>query len=515
MFYDLKSKKHNCSPMTITQETDELLALVIDEKDKIIFKEALGCLQNGFYRTGYIAAWIAITESIKRKIITLSEIGDKAAAIVVAKIIEEEANENSIDGLLMKNAKALSLIEEGESASLQFFWSKRCLFAHPYESAPTQTELLYILQQSIALTLGTPIVYKKSFIENYIVNLRDKPHFLPEDPTAIVNHIAQILPRIASGSKPVLFHTLFAALGGEILNPERQKYQQRMEIWLNELLKHLGGQLDQPEFKLEDKALNFPQTAVYSLLGSEVYAFIPDRVKQILLEYACENRDGIHYEVARQQFAELIGAGLVNAEHHQRFNTYLEANQFSEVHYYYTDPDNYADRLILELRSGDYNCQLPVINALQNPENDQLLEKATISKLVEIGRQIHQAAVYNSWAAQTFLKGEQVAKFAGILQGAFEAAFINGNLLHLRYEYFQGILYHFSRLDNIITRPILVTLLEQVSVAELSSVYNLEYIQKMFENLNNTHKLDPMFAEDFNAVLKVLAERRQKYNAAF
>ena len=71
---------------------NDLKETIVDESDLILFEESANCFLTGNYRASYIMSWIAIIESLKRKIKLFSDLGDSNATESIKAIDKLETD---------------------------------------------------------------------------------------------------------------------------------------------------------------------------------------------------------------------------------------------------------------------------------------------------------------------------------------------------------------------------------------------------------------------------------------
>src|ERR1700744_4890984 len=133
--------------MTNKEWADGLKTQINNTKDLPFYDEITGCLQAGFLRSAYIMSWVGIAENLKDKILELSNLGDAAATTALTAIQDAEANKKSVDKIILEKAGALNLVEATELATLDFLWTQRCLYAHPYQLAPDEVATKFIINE--------------------------------------------------------------------------------------------------------------------------------------------------------------------------------------------------------------------------------------------------------------------------------------------------------------------------------------------------------------------------------
>jgi hypothetical protein len=191
----------------------------VDEQDLVLFEEVIGCYTHQLYRSAYIITWIAIVESLKRKIRFFSDEGDIQAREADNKIKEKEASKRSVDTLIIEKAHDLSIITNDVLPEFDFFYIKRCIYAHPYESAPSKEDVEVIIKKGYELVFSKPNQFGKRYIDSIIKEYFESRHSLEDNRKDHREFSRAVLKKIKHESQQYLLNTVFYKLSinlGEI-----------------------------------------------------------------------------------------------------------------------------------------------------------------------------------------------------------------------------------------------------------------------------------------------------------
>jgi hypothetical protein len=381
-------------------EIRELENKILNETDKILFYESVKCLESKTYRAGYILAWISIVESLKRKITDLANTGDKQTQESLKKIENLEKNEKSADIQIITEALNVSLVEIDDHKKLQFFWGQRCLFAHPYEKAPTEDELIFIIRQSVDITLSRKLEFKKNYIDELVNNLINKSHFLPNDNNAIESYAKKILPRISKNLHSYFFKVLIAKIG-ELKDEETKKvFLKRLRFFTVHLLKHTNQKLSDNKWRMEDLALNHTFEFVLGTCDSRVWKKLPTRVRSLILEYIIQDQTTREQFIALRILSRIYKKNLFTKKNESKFESLISGINILESSEFYKNESVLANRIIEEFDSGDFYRQQDAIRVLKSDFGQEFQESLNPLKCIDIGRRITTAAEYGCFEAK-------------------------------------------------------------------------------------------------------------------
>ncbi|WP_271425249.1 hypothetical protein [Aequorivita sinensis] len=430
-------------------EIKELEKKILNETDKILFYESVKCLESKTYRAGYILAWISIVESLKRKIADLANTGDKQTQESLKKIENLEKNEKSADIQIITEALNVSLIEKDDHKKLQFFWGQRCLFAHPYEKAPTEDELIFIIRQSIDLTLGRKLEFKKNYIDELVNNLTNKSHFLPNDNSAIESYAKKIIPRISKNLHSYFFKVLIAKIG-ELKDEETKKvFLKRLRFFTVHLLKSTNQKLADNKWRMEDLALNHTFEFVLGTCDSRVWRKLPTRVRSLVLEYIIQDDKTREIYIALRILSKIYKKNLFTKKNEEKFEKLIAEINVLESSEFYKNESKLANRLIQELDSGDYYRQQDAIRVLKSDLGQEVQENLHLVKCIDIGRRITTAAEYGCFEAKDVMSNINFRFNDNLKKGFFVGLFVDRDMeFKFSESIFSNLINHIDNSDN-------------------------------------------------------------------
>jgi len=397
---------------------------ISEEEDVTLFNEAVGCLSNGYFRAGYVISWIAIVESLKKKIYDSYNLGDKQAENSYHKITESELKKLSVDKIILDEAKQLKLIEEHEVGKLEFLWEQRNLFAHPYSKEPSEVDLKFIIVSAVDICLSKPLLYRKNYIDELIKNLVSMPYFLTDDQEKTKAFARRIILRVPVDLHPYFFKTFLFNLSPILIDDKKFKIQIRIRQFLIELFRITTGNLEAPEWSLEHRATNFPYSCLLGFVSPLVWEKLPERIKELLIEYSVTETDEDKQIMIRQIIGLLWKNDKLEGIYKKKFILKLNTVDFSSSYRFYHDKISLYNRIISEFNSNKYLKQNSVVEFLRDAEGQSYLSSIDQSKQITIGMKIAQSASSKSWTAKSYLSSLEESKetttnvIKGILVGS-------------------------------------------------------------------------------------------------
>lgn len=415
--------------MTNKEWGDALKTKIHNTQEYAFFDEIIGCLNTGFLRSAYIMSWIGIAENLKDKILQLSNLGDVAATAALIAIQDAETNKKSVDKIILEKAGVLNLVEPTELANLEFLWTQRCIYAHPYQLAPDEVATKFIINEMVTICLSKPLLYKRTYLTEVINNLVNKPFFLSSNEADIVNFYSGLLSRVQADQHPFLFKTLLAELGKVEVDQTKADVQLKLRIFIVKLLHESPIPLTDSNWTLENRAVNFPFTTFYGCVTPNTWNKLPERIKQVLVDYALGEPDETKRYRIKTGFWELINAGVLEEAFKQRYFAYLESIRFTYAINFYGDATQMLNRTLSEFDTYNYDKQNAVIEFLKSESGKGYLNRLPEVDQGAIGNRLMYAVRNNNWSGADYLNTLSTQKdlSKAFVNGLLEATVFNGN----------------------------------------------------------------------------------------
>lgn len=462
---------------------NELRKKISNEEDQTLFDETLGCLKSGFYRAGYIIAWVSIAESLKKKIYDSSNLGDNRADKIYQKILLDESNNQSVDKLIFESAINLKLVDDHDVSKLKFLWEQRCIFAHPYSKAPSKDDLKYIITAAVDICLSKPLLYRKNFIDDLVINLLTRSYFLTDDNESNILFARRIISRIPIELHPYFFKNLLYSLGTIEEDDQKIKIQGKFRMFIIELLKFSSLDLSLLDWAIENRATKFPYTSILGFVHPDIWNKLPIRVKDIIIEYAVQEDNENKQIIIRRIIGLLSKENKLDTSHQKVFIKYLNSIDFILAYNYYGDAKSLYNRVIIEFESGKFVKQNEVVEYLRKKEGVNFICSIDIEKQINIGLKIMISARENSWKSQYFINdliNANIKTTLGVYAGIFKGSLIpSDSYFSINIEYFKKGLNIINTLDDDDIVYIFDYILMIIEDFDAFSVFNKNDIDKI------------------------------------
>lgn len=409
---------------SISTWLEELQLRVLNDDDKILFQEACTCFENSSYRAAYIMAWITLIESLKRKISFLSSVEDARSVQAEEEIIRLEVSGKSADRLIFEKAKECEIISETDYPKVEFFWTQRCLFAHPYNQVPTEDELKHIFSQIVTISLERDTFFGMKYIDQ-LIPLLEKTHITGRGYDEILQYAKRKVSRIRASVYPSFYKKLLYQIGVNIDDSDRLIACRRYRAFIVAIIERVGDQIGNSEWNLESKAEQFPFSVWFGAVSTTTWNYFPVNVKELLIRYISEEKDE-----RRQRFIFNIIQGLIDnnvfeEKFKNRFVAYLNELTFDAAIEYYQTP-NKLERVVHELKTYSFDRQNKVINFFKTEKGEEFISDLEESQLFWIGRLLQESERNGSWATENYISSllkttsnDQLDLLGGVMFGHF------------------------------------------------------------------------------------------------
>ncbi|EGL18183.1 MULTISPECIES: hypothetical protein [unclassified Paenibacillus] len=475
----------------------ELRSLVIEEKDKILFDEAISCLKGNALRAAYITAWICVAESLKSKFYKMATRDHEVARKVISQLEKREESERPTDTALINYADDYGLITKDQKRKLEHIKTMRGIYAHPLNNAPTISEVEFALETGVISVLSKPALLKHAFVQDLCTQIFENYHFLDDEMTKVERHATSTLKHINPIVYPYFFKKLVQGLNQSVNDYTKEVFYRRGMVFARTLLKEVGTQLAEREWAIPELLRN--QTGIISkiFVDEEFWPKISEETQDSILGYELEpinNGEPTTPSVESiEYFKILFDKELLTERQLERFKLAVNRSTLKQRVQSEIPLQWYMQDFIEDLKSRNWYVQNDVIEAviLLGPEK---LSVANNDFLIQLGRNFLQAADGGARTAEEFIKSlykESNNWPEAFVEGMFLETFINDDE-RLRFKkYFQSSLVAVLRLEKyakIIARAILLlkTCTPKNWITEKTFDKTLESLQVAIDSLKGT-----------------------------
>ena len=389
--------------MELKKWLEDLENKILENDDKVLFKEASGCLEHNFFRAAYILGWIALIESLKRKINRFANIGDKKSDKAVEKIEGAEKNKQSADIIIFQEANSCAVIDPNDLNTIQYLWGQRCIFAHPYEIEPDIDDVKYILNQIVKISLGKELLFNKSYISELCNNIAEKPFFLPKNGVQVRDYANKTISRVPENLYPFFFKTLLSKIG-TIKDDDTKVYEiTKLRNFIVELFSRTNVDLNSTDFGLEKRAADFPFESFIGYVHIDTWEKIPYRIKEMLIAFMEGLTNSTQLEFIKLTTSALVKRAILEDEFKERFFVKLNSLPIETSIWHYSETLAKYNRIISDMKTFSYDIQNPVIDVLKTDQAIDFLKSLDFEQRFEIGRVLVYAANNSHYKSQNFI----------------------------------------------------------------------------------------------------------------
>jgi len=430
---------------------------ILSQEDKPLFDEAIASAEGGALRGAYILVWICCAESLKRKLREAAT-RDNRAQQIITEIETREASRQSADSLILKRANEYELIDDVALQKLTYIYDMRCVYGHPYESAPTKEELLNAVSVAVSAILEKPTLYRKKYVETLIERLTRNVDFLERSKISIQTYAREISVRIDPESYRHLANVYSSELEKMCSDPSLSDLVIRGIWFLPEFLKSVGTDFI-TEDQWHDFVLGCPRISqMIFLKNKDLYDAIGKRADDSLVSYALTNA------ALRPTGLKLLEAFWEHDKLSAAQRASLTAVDFRTMKAAHLKTSTAYNGIITELKSRNWPRQNAAIEMLNS--NDRLeISRLNNVQQDNLGRNILQAADGDSGSAIAYLislNADYTNYPKAFIKGILLEGFINeSNSFRLKKEGLKKVLPLFS-----VYPDVLEELLTQLDTAQ-------------------------------------------------
>lgn len=396
---------------------------IYDESDKILFDEITKCIDVGALRSASVMICVSFTESLYKKLETLSEGNNK--------IKQDLSNYKSQDKdfLLVQYAKDYDLINELEYNHLNTIMDARNNYAHPNFESPTETQVISYLYFAVKYVLSRPhyysFLYAKSLIEDHLI--KDQFYWEGKSNIQIRNYANNFFKRLDRNSFKAVLKLLFESLEKlyDNIGENNVKCIDYCLIYLNELLSFDEALLSEEE--VNDYLDRYQHTACHIFAHGDNWHKLDSRSRLRIFNYSLDFENGIFSQIEFINiFYPFYESDLLDENCKSKFKDILDEVSLEILLNCELDSKIYFDKIITYFKSYSWGYQNNAMKELYKID----LDIFTDLELVELGRNILQSADGNAWDCMDLIDNyydEINTKFhdENLLQGMVNEVFVN------------------------------------------------------------------------------------------
>ena len=371
---------------------------VCDVSDRVLVDEALACAKSGAYRAAYVMVWLSAAESLKRRF-KASASRDHVAQKVSGEIEQKEGQQRSIDGFVLSKSLEYGFIQSHEFNKLEHIYKMRCLYGHPYESAPSSVEVLAAFQQVTEAVLAKPLKLREGYLTSQIRLLTEDHTFLDDTIQSIEPYAEIVFERSDEAKHHWFLQELWQKVESFRGDPAMAIFMRRCRRFSTKFLL-LGTERFLSGHTPVDELVKFPfiLTGVYS--HPDIFVLLDSHSKSIvvgnLLTFGNQNASLFNV------LDRLDNKGLLTDRDGERIDETVKKLKPSVLAAKSINPKYYIQKIIDDMKSHNWYIQNPAIDALANSDRAKL-ESLPSPLLREVGRNVLQCADGKSGSAREVL----------------------------------------------------------------------------------------------------------------
>lgn len=354
------------------------------EEDLTMLNEIILCIENEAYRSASIIIWIAILESLVRKLKILALNDDEINSLIID--FEDKPNEKD---LLLK-CKNHGLINQIEYGQLETIRQARNNYAHPNYDSPQKDDVLIYLHYAVEYVLSKPNLFSKDSAKRELYKLLNDSNFLGNANNERVKEFAgTFTKKITNDYFDEIIKTLFKMIEKKFKenDPNNHTCIKHGLIYAKVLLTSNLEYLDSAKSNyLIDE---YKITVCHLFSNPIIWEHLDSRSKERIYNYSM-SRDSS--QISRINFInifyKLFKADKLEDSLKMEYEEYINNSSLENLLYAKIPANLYYDKLIEEFRSYNYYQQNPAAKIIGHKDltvfNDNQLE--------QLGRNILQSA---------------------------------------------------------------------------------------------------------------------------
>lgn len=455
-------------------------ARILVDEDNPLFDEAIVSAQGGAVRGAYILIWLSAAESLKRKFREAAT-RDNAALQIVNEIEAKETNKQSADALILTRANEYELIDAVVFQKLSHIYDMRCVYGHPYESAPSDEEILSAASTVVEEVLAKPTLYRKKYVETLIERLTGSIDFLEQSQISVRAYAKEISVRIDPSSYRHLANSYSSKLEVMYNDPSLADLVRRGVWFLSEFLKTVGTTfVTKPQW--HDFVLGCPRISqMIFLADQELYDAIGRRANDTIISYALTN--AVARPTGIKRLEPLWATDRLSAEQKRTF----ESLDLSVVKAARLKTPAAYNAIIANLKSHSWSPQNAAVDTLNANDRSQISD-LDATQQENLGRNILQASDGDAGSANTYLT-MLATDHSGypelFIKGVLLEGFVNeSNMFRLKNLGLKRVLVMFKDYTGILRE-----LMEKLNTAEPTSWTSADDYDELLEEVDSIAEL--------------------------
>lgn len=398
-------------------------AKILTEDDRPLFQEAVAAALHGAPRGAYILVWIACAEGLKRKFHEAA-VRDAQANRILGDIAQKEAQQRSVDMLILSSAKGYGFIDDVGFQKLEYVYKMRCIYGHPYETAPDDEELANAAAVVVGEVLGKPTLLKHGYVQSLIDKLFSDINYLEHSEASVRSFAREMTTRIAPVVYGYLLEKYVEKLEPSYDDASLEVILERGLWFLNEFLLSVGCDFYSAE-QWHNFIAKYPIMTQRIILSSgSLFESVGERAKDYIVSYTIMYASDRPSRLKRVE--KFLDDGLLSDEQKGRLrNVDIVTIKAADLRI-----STCYDTIIAALESHNWYKQNPAVKLIEAKSKSEIAALSP-EQQEQLGRNILQAADGATSSALAYLSAvctDPSDLEQPFLKGLIFEAFVNEKL---------------------------------------------------------------------------------------
>lgn len=472
---------------------------IANTNDARLYDEIVKCCESGLLRAAYILTWILIVESLRHKIETLANLGDKRAIQALENIEGVEKAKQANDRVITDKAISCLVVDSRYVSDLSYFWDQRCLYAHPYQTAPSDADLTLIITKALEMVLKTGVHYHKDRISEIIKNEATNFHIVPQNEPEQKEHIRRHILMVREEHYAFLYKTLFFEFS-QAVDAKNIPLYRYLALFTELLVNETTYDINNDVNGLPKQIANFP-LKVWSLiyLAPSIWEKINDTYRDSLFNCIMLPSEN-SFAYARCAYKLFKNGNTISSRQEQIYYDELAKQDIGSAWYFYHDHSLLMGRIEMEwIVPASYRKQEMYVEWLKSIWG--YMSMFTDDEKHHLGVLLGKCCRNNSFAARDYLKSlpEEWKEYPSFLEGLVIGAYTSGAYFDIPRNYYVYIFYAFLLLSPLNQESVLSDLSKREVEKKSWDTDNRDILKKAIEE-----KKDKITQETYNQLLALV-----------
>lgn len=482
---------------------------ILAEADRPLFHEAVLATRANALRASYVMIWLACAESLKRR---FREVGQRDAVgkRVAGDISSKERQHKSVDKFVLDKAKEYGFLSDSEHGELNYVYDRRCVYAHPYEEAPTAAQVSHAADAVTRNVLSRPVRLRHNYGERLRESLTADQNFLDDHLPAVEEFAHDTLLRLDERVHGWFLEKYWSVLESVADDPTVALFARRGEWFSIAFLTKRGCSALFSDDEWHSLIGQFPKTLARVCAHPAVFRSIGERAQDSLvgvLLYEATTRPSI-----LTRLEALAADEVLTPRQDGRFREHVMSLDVERVGATRLQLATCFGRIIRALKERDWYVQNPAVALVRSwgPEQVTQLSKA---EQVELGRNILQAAEGNANGASRFLFDMSRSPTLwplGVVRGVLLESFVNESKeIRFKEKHLDRVLDAVGGLPSAVRQQVTDDIVGAVEQGTPAFWVDQDAVQRVAKVVDE-HGAGPSLAKCLEAKAKTLPERSEE-----